>query len=207
MASSTTKPKPGTTSRAPVRDLHTFHKNARRGDVELIKSSLRAHGQYKPVVANIGTHTGRPSEVLAGNHTVAAIRDLAEEGMPGWDTALVHWVDVDDDQATRIVLADNRTAEKGSYDHGVLLDLIDGLGGDLEGTGFFADDLDTLAELAGRAAEDEVPDSADAVTPGGDDYSSQYAVTIVCADEHDQQAVFEQVKDAGLGIDVKVVSV
>lgn len=203
---STTKPKIGTTSRVAVGDLHVFHKNARRGDVDLIKSSLRAHGQYKPVVANIGTHTGRPNEVLAGNHTLKAIRSLVEDGTPGWDGVLVHWVDVDEDMATRIVLADNRTAEKGSYDHEMLFDLVDGLGGDLDGTGFIHDDLDTLAELAGRVTDD-IPDSADAVTPGDDDYNAQFAVTIVCSDERQQEEVFEQVKDAGLGIDVKVVTV
>lgn len=164
---STTKPKIGTTSRVAASDLHTFHKNARRGDLDVIASSLRAHGQYKPVVANIGTHTGRPNEVLAGNHTLMAIRNLIEEGTPGWDGVLVHWVDVDEDRATRIVLADNRTAEKGSYDHDLLFDLVDSLGADLDGTGYTDDDLTMLSELAGGAPDldalaDEVGEPTDA---------------------------------------------
>lgn len=148
-------PKPGATTAVPTRSLSTYHRNARRGDVSLIKASLLAHGQYKPVVANIGTHTGRPHEVLAGNHTLMAARDLAEEGNGDFTNILVHWVDVDDDMATRIVLADNRTAEQGSYDYDALLSLVESLDGDLDGIGFSEDDIDHLAHLAGRDDADE----------------------------------------------------
>ena len=51
--------------------------------------------------------------------------------------------DVDDEAATRIVLADNRTADKATYDNEILLEVL-GRVKTLEGTGFDADDVGDL---------------------------------------------------------------
>ncbi|MBF6332406.1 hypothetical protein [Nocardia transvalensis] len=143
-------------------ELNLFHKNPRRGNVAVIKASLRANGQYKPVVVNIGTHTGRPNEVLTGNHTVIAIRDLAEEypDAEQWQQVLIHEIDVDDDRAARIVAADNRTSEVGGFDDRLLLELLSDLP-DLDGTGYDDTDITALEDIiAGApdldALEDEV---------------------------------------------------
>ena len=82
--------------------------------------------------------------MLAGNHIFVAARQL------GWDRIAATTVDVDDHAAARIVAADNRTADLGSYDDDELLALLTGLDGDLDGTGYTDDDLDALL--------DEVPD-------------------------------------------------
>lgn len=125
-----------------------FHKNPRRGDVEAIAGSLQAHGQFRPIVVNEGTHTGRPMETLAGNHTLKAIRLLAERNPddPRWQKVECYVVDVDDDRASRIVLADNRTTDLGDYDNDILLDVIgnldDTLG--LVGTGYDEGYIDAL---------------------------------------------------------------
>lgn len=165
MATRTAAPKPGTTSSVPLSQLATFHRNARQGDVPTIAASLRANGQYKPIVANIGTHTGRPNEVLAGNHTLMAARDLAEDPEVGqdWAKILVHWVDVDDDRANRIVIADNKTAELGGYDNDLLFELVDSLGGDLDGTGFTELDVEDLAALV---QEHDLPKGGDPFDTG-----------------------------------------
>jgi ParB-like chromosome segregation protein Spo0J len=101
----------GQTDRVPPSALRMYQRNPRKGNVGVVASSLQAHGQYRPIVANIGTHTGRANEVLAGNHTLKAFRSLAQKHPEDerWSAILVHWVDVDDDQAKRIVLADNKT--------------------------------------------------------------------------------------------------
>lgn len=139
-------------------ELAPYHRNPRRGDVDAIAASLRRNGQYRPIVVNLGTHTGRPLEVLAGNHTLAAARQL------GWDRIAATTVDVDDHQAARIVAADNRTADLGGYDDDVLLELLQELP-DLEGTGYNDDNLTRLLEygaLDGTDDEgDEVQDDAD----------------------------------------------
>jgi hypothetical protein len=141
---------------ARPRDLHTFHRNPRQGDVPAIKRSLLAHGQYKPIVVNRGTHTGRPNEVLAGNHTLMAIRELAVEsdGDPHWDAVLVHWLDVDDDMCNRIVAADNQTARLGGFDDAELASLLADIGEvNLADIGFSDDDLaDLRAKLEENAA-------------------------------------------------------
>ncbi|WP_394621282.1 ParB N-terminal domain-containing protein [Lentzea sp. JNUCC 0626] len=135
-----------TTTREPVASLHTYFRNPRRGNVDLIAQSLVVNGQYRPVVANKGTHTGRAREVLAGNHTLVAARDK------GWPDIAVCWVDVDEDQAARIVAADNRTADVGDYDMGALAELLDGLD-DLAGTGYTDADLQALQAVLDAPAD------------------------------------------------------
>jgi hypothetical protein len=124
-----------------VNELNTFVGNPRRGDVDAIAESLTKHGQYRPIVVNVGTHTGRPMEVLAGNHTMLAARSL------GWKHIDVALVDVDEATAKSIVAADNRLADKGGYDEAELLALLESLD-DLDGTGYVTDDLQDLRDLA-----------------------------------------------------------
>lgn len=125
------------TTQAPVAELRTYHRNPRRGNTQVIAQSLRVNGQYRPIVVNAGTHTGRPGEVLAGNHTLMAARDL------GWEHVAAVTVDVDDDQAARIVAADNRTSDLGEYDDRLLLELLADLP-DLDGTGYDPGDIAAL---------------------------------------------------------------
>jgi len=149
----------GTYERHDISTLAIYHKNPRVGDVTPIAGSLRANGVYKPIVVNRGTHTGRPMEVLAGNHTLKAHRLLAEEEPDDkrWAKIDCWMVDVDDDRASRIVLADNRTADLGSYDNAALLELLEGLEGGVEGTGYGDDDVAALLQLAeGPASLDEL---------------------------------------------------
>lgn len=117
--------------------LQTFVKNPRRGDVSAIAESLRVRGQYRPVVVNVGTLTGRTNEVLAGNHTVLAARSLE------WESVSAALVDVDDAGAAQIVLADNRLADLGTYDDADLLAVLE-QAADLTGTGYSQADLDAL---------------------------------------------------------------
>jgi len=140
--------KPGSTTEVHPADLAIYHRNPRKGDLGVIAASLKVHGQYRPIVANIGTYTNRPGEVLAGNHTLMAVRDLLATYPEDerWSHILVHWVDVDEDRAKRIVLADNRTAELGAMDSDALYRLIGGVV-DLEGSGYDREYLDMLSEL------------------------------------------------------------
>lgn len=140
--------------------LALYHRNPRLGNVQAIMDSLRAHGQYKPVVVNRGTHTGRGMEVLAGNHTVKAFRDLqaAEPEESQWWLMSAIVIDVDDDMAKRIVLVDNRSPELGTYDNEVLTDLLGSLG-DLSGTGYTDEDLAGLLAGVDDLVEDPEPDA------------------------------------------------
>lgn len=117
--------------------LSTFEGNPRRGNVDAIARSLVMNGQYRPIVVNAGTLTGRPNEVLAGNHTLLAARLLE------WESIDCAVVDVDTQRARAIVAADNRLADLGEYDAQELHALLSSLD-DLDGTGYSAGDLAAL---------------------------------------------------------------
>lgn len=109
------------TEEVSVDGLNTFYKNPRRGNVQKIADSIKANGQYRAIVVNVGTKTGRPNEVLAGNHTFLGMKQA------GGETILASFVDVSDEEAKKIVLADNRLGDLGTYDDKVLADLMDSL--------------------------------------------------------------------------------
>lgn len=143
---------------APTGDLETYPGNPRRGDVEAIKASLQRFGQYRPIVAR---RIGRTGQVLAGNHTLIAAREL------GWSHIAVTWVEATDDEALRIVAWDNRSSDLGRTDEAELARLLETLP-DLGGTGYGRDELDGILQ---RAAAQEPP---------------LYGVLIECFDEEDQ---------------------
>ncbi|MFF0741550.1 ParB N-terminal domain-containing protein [Streptomyces sp. NPDC004111] len=134
----------------PVADLVHFHRNPRTGDLGAISESLSANGQYRPIVVNKGTLTGRANEVLAGNHTLKAARHL------GWEQIAVTWLDVDDDAAAKIVIVDNRTNDLAGYDSVLLAEVLSELP-DLEGTGYDQGQLDDLLDTTVLPAPIELP--------------------------------------------------
>lgn len=154
--------------------------NPRRGDIDTIAESLTRNGQYRPIVVNKPT-----SEILAGNHTYAAAKRL------GWTHIAATFVDVDEDEAARIVLADNRTADLGGYDDTLLLDMLRGMDGDLLGTGYNQDDVDALAAL-GSAGVADLDDLADQV--GGFSDADAWPTIRFDAPPHVEQAWREHVK-------------
>lgn len=124
------------TANIPLDELTPFPGNAKRGDVDTIRASLRRNGQYRSLV--VREIPNGPLIVLAGNHTLQAL--TAE----GHDTARCEIVVCDDDTARRINLADNRTAELGEYDNDALAELLSYLDGDYDGTGYTDDDVQAL---------------------------------------------------------------
>ena len=119
------------TELTPVSSLSVYDKNPRIGNIDAIAESM-AMGQYKAIVVN-----ERDGKILAGNHTFLAARKL------GWDEIWVSYVDVDEDEAKRIVLVDNKTADMGEYDDGLLAELLASIP-TIEGTGYTAVEVDDL---------------------------------------------------------------
>lgn len=172
----------------PLADLRLFHRNARKGDVEAIKKSLSIHGQYRTVVLNRGTYTGRPMEILAGNHTVKAARDL------GWETIAVNYVDYDEDQATRVVLIDNKLGDDATYDINLLTDVLSELD-DLDGTGYSPEDLDKL--LNGLEDGEDPVDSEHE-----EQYNNRFELVVECRDEDHQRELYGRFQEEGLTVRV-----
>lgn len=153
-----------------IAELEFYPGNARRGDVGMIADSLKKHGQYKPIVANRGTHApALERTILAGNHTWQAALQL------GWETIDVHWVDVDEHKARDIVLIDNRANDVATYDVDGLVDLLTEYP-DLDGTGFGREDLDEL--LDSLESRDEEPPALPPDPP-----EDQWNILVECADK------------------------
>jgi DNA modification methylase len=153
----------------PIDTLHLLDGNPRRGDVEAVARSYQRFGQRKPIVAR------RDGTVIAGNHQLLAARSL------GWSEIAVVYVDDDDLTASAYALADNRTADLGSYDSEALADLIAEVSIDLDilmATGYTIEDLDRLiadttdttdTTTVGTTTEDlPIPTSAPSKTISGD---------------------------------------
>ena len=118
-----------------ISSLTAYPTNPRRGDIDAIALSLHAHGQYRPIVVQASTKF-----VLAGNHTLKAAKKL------GWKKIKAVLVDVDEDTAKKIVLADNRLTDLAAYNEPLLKSLLQALP-ELEGTGFTPSEVDALDRL------------------------------------------------------------
>lgn len=167
----------------PVGDLALLPGNPRQGDIGAVAESMRVNGVYQPIIVNRGTHTGRPLEVIAGNHRAQAAQQLGHDTIP----AVI--LDVDDDAARRIALADNRTSDLADYDQDALLLMLQALP-DLTGTGYDGDDLDQLVHELNP--DDDPKDSGIE-----DEYHEKWEVVVECSGEAEQQQVYEQMKSEG----------
>ena len=122
--------------RVKIEDLYPHPKNPRRGNIEAIKNSLAANGQYKPIVVNVQT-----KHILAGNHTYKAAKEL------GWQEIEVVWVDVPEQEELRILLADNKTSDMAIYDSHELTMVIQEIANTemgIFGTGFEDEELNEI---------------------------------------------------------------
>jgi len=136
--------KVGQVASVALNTLESYPTNPRRGDIEAIAQSLKAHGQYRPIVVQYGTNF-----ILAGNHTYKAAKKL------GWKKIKITYIEVDEESARKIVLADNRLTDLATYNEPLLKSLLTALP-ELEGTGFTQSEVDTLDRLMNGKDKDNV---------------------------------------------------
>src|SRR3990167_7368612 len=113
--------------------LRTHPRNPRRGNLEKLGESIAENGFYGAVVAQKTT-----GYILAGNHRFLAAQAAGADEIP------VIWVDVDNDRALRILLADNKTSDKATYHDEALAALLAELNQtdqQLVGTSFESEEL------------------------------------------------------------------
>lgn len=130
-----------------ISKLKPHPKNPRRGVVSVIQESIDANGFYGALVVQKSTNY-----ILVGNHRFKAARETGITELP------VVFIDVDDERATKILLADNRANDKAEYDDKELADLLSSLSNtsDLIGSLYDESDLDDLiAGLSGDESETE----------------------------------------------------
>lgn len=157
------------TDDVPIDRLTTYPGNAKKGDIPAILDSLRRNAQYRAVVARL---EDKKLTVLAGNNTLLALREHGSgdcgvtftrgaETLPcgvcrnakGYKPTLrTEVVECDDDTATRVNLADNRTSDAGTYDDAALAELLSSLDG-LEGTAYDDEALDEILKSSGQLGE------------------------------------------------------
>jgi len=124
----------------PINTLSPWPGNPRQGDIEAMAQSLRTNGQYRLAVVQEST-----GQICAGNHMWLAARDEL-----GWDTIAAITLPLTDEEAKRLLAADNGVAEKGSFNEHLLASLLSDLAATdlgLEGTGYEPADLEDLANL------------------------------------------------------------
>ena len=86
------------------------------GDLEAIAESIEVNGMYRPIYVQSST-----GYIIAGNHTWEACKHLGAQKIP------VVRLDCDDEEALRVMLADNQTASLAKPDNGQLMVLLDRL--------------------------------------------------------------------------------
>lgn len=137
----------------PIGELRPYAGNPRTHDLATIRRSLEVSGQYRPIVVRRAT-----GEVLAGNGTLEAAAEL------GWTAIAATYVDVDDEQARRIVAVDNRANDLAGYDDAALVALLQALE-QLDGSGFSKRDLDRLIDGLARSGTDADRDTEPIAAP------------------------------------------
>lgn len=136
----------------PVDALEPHPDNPRRGDVDAIAESIRHNGFFGAVLVQAPRDGRDRHRIIAGEHRWRAAQADAQESVP------VLVVDVDDDTALRMLLADNRTADRSGYDFAALAAVLDSLP-DLSGTGFSVAALDEAISAASGGPLEPAPSS------------------------------------------------
>jgi ParB-like chromosome segregation protein Spo0J len=174
----------------PIGELHPHPDNANRGDLQAIRESIETNGFYGAIVVQKST-----GFILSGNHRYEAAKSLGATHLP------VITVEVTDQQARKILLADNRTTRLGDDDPEALTRLLQQIlaGEDgLSGTGFTDEDLQTLLESINASPTDLTP------PPEEHNYKEQYGVIVVCDDEKHQEETYNKLREQGFNCKVVV---
>lgn len=196
--------------------------NPNRGDELVVAESIDYNGWYGAVTVQKST-----GYILAGNTRYREAKKLGYKELP------VIWKDVDDEQAMRIMLADNQTARRADPDEEKLTAILQSLP-DLGGTGYdsalspLERDIESgKVDLADGRPRDltprsngaeptdgpeqpgvdpisHVPDAPTADNVPDDKYTPQFGVILICSSEEDQESVFELCKKTFGDQDIQV---
>ena len=174
------------TEEAEIDTLVSYPGNARRGSLRVVRESIAALGQYRPLV--VRRRDGKPDMILCGHTTRDAL--VAE----GHATARIDVLTCSDDEARRINLIDNRSQELASWDTEALTAQLETFGDDYTATGFSVADAQKV--MFGGMPE---PGDADTEDDGADGWG-----IVIELDSEDEQAEWLG-KLAGEGLRVRAL--
>lgn len=181
--------------------------NPNEGDFGTVDESMATTGWFGAVVAQKDREGPGRHRILAGHTRVHVAESKGRVAVP------VLLVTCDDAAARRILLADNRTAEKGQRNIGKVADLLQAILADgevLAGTGYDDDDLGVMLRALEGPPQDPDASPADGREPGaGDDperdpYQEQHGVIVLCTSGEHQQNVYEEL--LAKGYDCRIVT-
>lgn len=152
-----------------IDSLTPWAQNPRNNDeaVEQVAASIRRFGFASPIIARAADRS-----VIAGHTRLKAAQQL------GLDLVPVRFVELDEDEARALALADNKLNEIATWDEAGLSEVLRELeqtGLDLSGLGWQSDDLDALLsemestpQAPTTAPTDALPDAPPAITKAGE---------------------------------------
>lgn len=168
-----------------ISTLEPHPDNPRQGMVPEIIEAMRKNGWYGTIVAQVSTR-----RILVGNHRWKAAKALGLSKVP------VHWVDVDNHTARRIMLADNRLSDIAGYDDVKLSENLQLLLMEedapiekvLEGTGYTPDEYQQLkmALEGGEAREWGSEGTADEAKQRYEETSIRQVVLVMSEEEYNR---------------------
>ena len=171
-----------------VNDIHPYPNNPRINDeaVAYVVESMNQTGNLDPIEVD-------ENNVILSGHT----RLLALEQLGITETECVRYTGLTEEQKKKYRLLANKTGEVASWDEELLnMEL-----GDLD-----FGDFDFGFELSdGGVDKSKESDDEDDETTTHFNYSEQYGVIVMCADEAEQEQIYNRLTDEGFTC--KVVAV
>lgn len=166
----------------PLESVEQFHGNPNNGDLDSIVESIKTNG-----FTTVLTVDAKTRQIVAGNHRWQALHALGATHAP------MLFIDYEtEEQAKRILVADNRTGQLARPDESALLAILSELRDSdigLEGTGY---DENSMAELMIASQPEEFSDFG-----GGENYAMYgiYETIIAFEDEDDRDNFYSEMKD------------
>lgn len=121
----------------PVGDIHPHPENYNNGDIDAIGESIDESGMVAPLLVQRSTHY-----IISGNHTYAALVERNACDVP------VIWLDIDDEQAIKLMVGLNQIARLARPDKAAMLSLLQTVEAPTVGTGISKYDIEALERLA-----------------------------------------------------------
>ena len=143
------------------------------GAVEAVAASINEFGFKNPIIVD------KNNVIIAGHARLQAAKKLGLEEVP-----TIRAEDLTEEQVRAFRLADNKTAELASWDFSALEAELAGLDLDMSLFGF---------ETEAAGGEDDAP----VITEPSFNYKEQYGVIVMCADEGEQESIYNRLTEEG----------
>lgn len=162
-------------------ELIPYENNPRHNEeaVEYVANSIKEFGWRVPIVIDAN------GVIIAGHTRYKAAEALNIEKVP-----CVIADDLTEEQVKAYRLADNKTAEKASWDTALLeLELMN-LEVDMSGFGFDGEEENKKPEEENKEEEGNFEES-------DFNYKEQYGVMVICTDESEQEEIYNRLTEEG----------